>query len=153
MACEVHKAATCHTMAFILMEATISGVLNASLSVNFGNYVGRFRRLMYEVIKASLVFRSTPLDQAARTYKMHVLRIFCASGRKRSFKVTLLCGSFQKTGGTNQQWSTFSNQANLQLMPKNMLLAAFPQHYVHPSSSNTLATAGLEGTLQFRNGG
>ena len=89
-ACEVHKAATCHKVAFLLMEFTISGVLNASLSVNFGNYIGRFRRHTYDVIKAILIFRTTPLDQAAKTYKMHILRIFCASGRRRSFKVTCL---------------------------------------------------------------
>ena len=90
VACEVHKAATCHTTAFTLLEATISGLLNASLSVNFGSHVGRFRRFMYEVIKANIIFRNTPLDEQAKTYKMHVLRIFCQSGRKRSFRITML---------------------------------------------------------------
>ena len=90
MACEVHKAATCHTTAFMLLESTISGVLNCSLSVNFGNYVARFRRILFNVTRANIIFRTTPLDETAKTYKMHVLRVFCASGRKRSFKVTLL---------------------------------------------------------------
>jgi len=90
IACEVHKAATCHTIAFMPMEATNSSLVNASLLVNMGSHVGRFRRLVAEVIRANLIFRTTPLDEEAKTHKMHVLRIFCQSGRKRSFRVTML---------------------------------------------------------------
>ena len=89
-ACEVHKVSTCFNTTFSVVDLCISGILNASLSVNLGAHIPRLRRIIESLIRANLVFRTTPLDNAAETFKMHILRIFCASGRKVAFRVGML---------------------------------------------------------------
>ena len=89
-ACEVHKTATCFLHTFSIINQFISGILNCSLSVNFNNYVSRFKAVCYAFIRANLIFRTTPISEAARTYKLHVLRVFLRTGTKRAFKITYL---------------------------------------------------------------
>ena len=89
-ACEVHKTATCFQHVFSILNHFISGIINCSLSVNFNNYVARFKAGCYAFIRAAIIFRTTPISEAARTYKLHVLRVFMRTGTKRNFKIAFL---------------------------------------------------------------
>jgi hypothetical protein len=88
--CEVHVVATCFEHTFSPMELFISGLINSALSLNFGSHILRFRNLVRTHILSHIIWRDTPLAISADTWKMHVLRIFMRTGRKKNYRMALL---------------------------------------------------------------
>ena len=88
--CEVHKVSTAFEWVFSILEWVVSGMINVSLSVNFGSSLATFRLKVKEVIMNLIRWRTTPIDRAAQEFKMHILRIFLSSGKEPAYKCMVL---------------------------------------------------------------
>ena len=55
--CVVHVLARCHTRSFELLEETVSGLINFSLSLSMGSSMVAFRRALSKVVHQGLVVK------------------------------------------------------------------------------------------------
>ena len=88
--CEIHKGATCHEHTFIIVEDTVSGMINCSLSCNFGSNMSRFRSLVKNKLKQRAVVIGQHADAEAQEWKAHILRILLSTGTKKSYRCMIL---------------------------------------------------------------
>lgn len=87
---QVHKVATIHNYTFKVLNATVSGMLNLSLSMSMHGAAHRFRVALRRVIEDRVRFINGVVPAEAVRRKMLLLKIFLSTGKKRNYKATVL---------------------------------------------------------------
>lgn len=78
--CEVHMAATIHAHTFADMSEAITGIIRIGLSLQMGSYMGKFRKILREIIWAETkIMVGEPPSHATR-YRLNCLQLFGGIG-------------------------------------------------------------------------
>ena len=88
--CLVHVVATIHSRGLLELQSDISGLVNLSLCLAFGEMMAKFRSALARVLSKRVRFiRGTPPASALR-FQQWALDMFCSSGPKSAVKRHLL---------------------------------------------------------------
>lgn len=90
VACEAHKAATCHETTFSLVDTEIKGMIHVVLALQNGKAMSTFRECVREEIDSRLVLRFGVVSLAAKEYKQFMMDLFVGRGRQLALRRVLL---------------------------------------------------------------
>lgn len=88
--CDIHRTASAHDKSFSLMPESVSGMIHCALAMRSGAALCRFRFCMRQEVESRFKVKHGRPSEAAKAYKVGVLRLFVSHGSRLGVRRLLL---------------------------------------------------------------